>query len=69
MKEREKITEDTVVADVLKRPGASEILSRYNLPCMHCPMAAYEMGSLKMGYVARKYGIDLERLLSELNKR
>ena len=31
-------------------------------------MAVYEMGMLKIGEVARMYGIDLKGLLEELNK-
>lgn len=63
-----KITEDTTLAEILERPKASKILEKYNLPCLHCPMAAYEMGMLKIGEVARMYGIDLKNLLKELNK-
>jgi hypothetical protein len=63
-----KITEDTVLAEILKRPKASEILAKHNIPCLHCPMVAYEMGRLKIGEIARTYGIDIKSLLMDLNK-
>ncbi len=63
-----KITEDTIIAEILKRPKTEEILAKYQLPCLHCPMAAQEMEILKIGEVAKIYSIDLEGLLKELNK-
>lgn len=62
-----KITKDTILAEILKRPKADEILAKYQLPCLHCPMAAGEIGTLKLGQVAEMYSIDIESLLKELN--
>jgi predicted HTH domain antitoxin len=53
---------------VLKSPEASKIIARYNLPCMHCAMAAYEAEILTLGQVSRIYGIDISELLKELNE-
>jgi hypothetical protein len=64
-----KVTKDTKLAEILKMPGAAEILEKHNTPCLHCPMAAYEMGTLKIGDVANAYGIDLKGLLADLNKK
>jgi hypothetical protein len=61
------VTKDTKLAEILKRPGAGRILEKFNTPCMHCPMAAYEMGTLKIGEVAKVYGLNLAGLLKELN--
>lgn len=61
-----RIDGDTKMGDVLKHPGAEAILERYRIPCLHCPMAAHELGSLTIGDIARAYGIDLDGLLSEL---
>lgn len=66
MKEK-KVTGETVLAEILKRPGAGEILSRHRLPCLHCPMSRLEMESLKIGEVAMMYGLDLNAMLKELN--
>lgn len=63
-----KITKDATLAQILERPEASKILSKYNLPCLHCPMAKYEIGILKIGEVAKTYGIDIDSLLRDLNK-
>lgn len=64
-----KITADTTLAEVLEYPEAEKILAKYNVPCLHCPMAGNEMGMLKIGAIAKMYGIDLKSLLKELNKR
>jgi hypothetical protein len=61
------ITEETLLGDILKRPYGAKILSKFKLPCLHCPMAALEMGVLKIGDVSHMYGVDLENLLKELN--
>lgn len=63
----EKITEETLLGDILKKPYGTKILSKFKLPCLHCPMAALEMGVLKIGDVSKMYGVDLENLLKELN--
>ena len=64
-----KFTADTTLAEILKYPEAEKILLKYDLPCLHCPMAAYEMGMLKIGAIAKMYGIDLKSLLEDLNKK
>lgn len=63
-----EITKNTTLSQILTHPKASAILSKYNLPCLHCPMASYEMSMLKIGEVAKMYGIDVESLLRELNE-
>lgn len=60
------IDRDTIMADVLKHPKAEVILEGYRIPCLHCPMAALELGSLSIGDIARAYGIDLGGLIAEL---
>jgi len=63
-----KITEETTLAEVLTNPGAERILSKYNLPCLHCPAAAFEMKFLKIGDIAKTYGIKTDMLLNDLNQ-
>ena len=64
----QKVTADTILGDILKMPNGQAVLSKHKLPCLSCPMAALEMGILKLGDVSRLYGIDLEAVLAELNK-
>lgn len=64
----EIVTENTLLGELLNKPNTMQILRKFRLPCLSCPMAALEMGVLKIGDVARMYGIDLENLLKELNK-
>ena len=63
-----KITKDTTLAEILNLPGTEKVLTKYNLPCLSCPMAKFEIENLKIGEVCKMYGIDLEKLLAELNK-
>lgn len=63
----EKFTEDTKLEEVLKNPETSEVISKYQLPCLHCAMAAYEAKVLTLGQIAKTYGIDLNGMLKELN--
>ena len=63
-----EITTDTTLAKILKYPEAEKILAKYNLPCLNCPFAKFEMENLKIGEVCKMYNIDLKNLLKELNK-
>lgn len=69
VKARAKITKDTTLAEIMKRPGSTEVLEKHNTPCLHCPMAAYEIGTLKIGEMAKSYGIDIDKLLKDLNEK
>ena len=64
-----KITENTTLAEILEKPELVKILVKYNLPCLGCPMAKFEMENLKIGKICKMYGINLKDLLSELNKK
>ncbi len=65
---KNKITKDTTIKEILEINNAEEILAKFNVPCLSCPMAAMEISELKIGQVAESYGLDLEGLLKELNK-
>lgn len=63
-----KITKDTNLTEVLKIKKAQEILEKFKIPCLSCPMARYEIQDLKIGEICEKYEIDLKKLLKELNE-
>jgi len=65
---KNKITENTTLTEILEYSEASKILAKYNLPCLNCPMAVFEIGILKIGEVCKMYNINLESLLKELNE-
>ncbi|MCD6270577.1 DUF1858 domain-containing protein [bacterium] len=65
---RKEITKDTLLCEILDHPKAKEILAKYNLPCLSCPMVGFEMGILKIGQVCKMYDIDLEGLLKKINE-
>ena len=63
-----KITKDTILSEVLKINGAEKVLSKFQVPCLGCPMAQMEMNSLKLGNICNMYDINLDKLLKELNE-
>jgi len=63
------ITKNTTIFKVLEKKGAEKILTKYNLPCLTCPMARFEIEKLKLGQVCEAYGINIKKLLVELNKK
>jgi len=65
---KEKITENTTLAEILGKPELVKILTKYNLPCLGCPLAKYEMENLKIGEVCKMYNINVQKLLGELNR-
>jgi hypothetical protein len=63
-----EITKDTKLEKILEIEGAEEILSDYEVPCLSCPYAKYEMGELDIGTICERYDIDSDKLLEDLNK-
>ena len=63
-----KITKDTTLAKVLEIKDAEKILSKFQMPCLGCPMAQMEMDTLKLGDICNMYCIDLDKLLKKLNE-
>ena len=64
-----EIKKDTTLSEVLKVPKAEEILAKHNVPCLTCPFAKIEMEKLKIGDICKMYGLDLDKLLKDLNKK
>jgi hypothetical protein len=62
-----KITEKTTLEKILETKKGAEILSKYSVPCMSCPMASFEISKLEIGQVCKMYGLNLEKILNELN--
>ena len=63
-----EVNENTTLSNILKIDGAEKMLAKYQLPCLHCPMAKMEMEKLKIGEVCKMYGIDGKSLLEDLNR-
>ncbi len=61
----DKITKDMSLADVVqKHPETAEVFQKHGLHCMGCAMASFE--TLEQGAAA--HGMDLDKLLEDLNK-
>ena len=67
MRYMRKITAKTTLKKILENPKSEEILTKYGVPCVSCPMAAFELEELEIGKVARMYNLDLKSILKELN--
>jgi len=63
-----KITKNTTLSQILEVPGAKEILLKYDLPCLGCSFAIFEMDSLKIGEICKSYNINAEKLIKELKE-
>ena len=66
---KNKITKNTSLAEILKKPENKKILAKYNLPCLTCPFASMEIEDLKIGKICEMYKIDINSLLKDLNKK
>jgi hypothetical protein len=63
-----KITAKTTLGKILELKNGSEILHKYGVPCMGCPMAEFEVDKLQIGQVCKVYGLPLKHILEDLNK-
>lgn len=63
-----KITKDTTLSEILESSKNQEILAKYKVPCLGCSFMHMEMEKLTLGDICKTYGINLEKLLKELNK-
>ena len=62
-----KITKATTLEKILELKDGDKILHKHNVPCVSCPMAEMELSTLKIGNVCKMYGLDLEKILKDLN--
>jgi hypothetical protein len=63
----QRISQNTTLAELMKKKGAEKVLQKYNVPCLSCPMAKFEMDKLQIGEICKMYGLDLKGLLKDLN--
>ena len=63
-----KITQKTTLKKIMEVKGAEEVLAKHRVPCLSCPMASLEIDKLKIGDVCKMYGLNLDKILEELNR-
>ncbi len=62
---KQKITKDMSFGEVLKKyPQTVEVFLKYGMHCVGCVVAMYE--TIEQG--AKAHGIDVKKLLADLNK-
>jgi hypothetical protein len=64
-----KISRVSTLEKILEKSGAEEILAKHGVPCISCPMAKFEATELKIGDVCKMYGINIVKLLKDLNSK
>ena len=68
-----KITKSTTLQKIIDLPAqagknsGAVILAKNGVPCLSCPMSQFEIDKLKIGDVCKMYGLNLEKILKELN--
>lgn len=63
-----KYTKDTKLSELMEKKETLELLAQFNVPCISCAFARFEMQKLALGDVCQMYGIDSTALLRELNR-
>ena len=63
-----KVTKKTTLAKIIEAKGADKVLVDNGVPCLSCPMSQFEIDKLAIGDVCKMYGLNLEKILKELNK-
>jgi hypothetical protein len=63
-----EVNEETPLQELLGNPKAVGILAKHGLPCLFCPAVSFEIGFLRLGQVAKIYGLDVKALIKELNE-
>ncbi len=61
-----KITKNTTLSEVINKEN---VLKKFKVPCLTCPMMKMEMTELTLENICKAYNIDLESLLEELNAK
>ena len=64
-----KVNKNTTLAKILEIKKGSSVLSKNGVPCLSCPMAQFEIDKLKIGEVCKMYGLNLSKILKEVNKK
>ena len=62
-----KITKSTTLKKIIEKKGGDKVLIKNGVPCLSCPMSQFEIDKLKIGEVCKMYGLNLEKILKELN--
>jgi len=65
---KSKITKDTTLAEIMADPKLLPKLFALGIPCITCPLVGMEQSFLTLEAICKAYGLDLQKILTELNK-
>ena len=63
-----KVTSKTTLAKIVEEKNGAKVLMENGVPCLSCPMSQFEIDKLQIGEVCKMYGLNLKKILKELNK-
>ena len=63
-----KFSKNSKLSEIIVDQNNNNILHENGVPCVSCPMAKFEMDSLEIGQICERYGLDLQKILDDLNK-
>jgi len=59
---------DSTLEEIIEDEEAQEVLAEYEVPCLTCPMAQFEMKDLTLEEICKRYNLDLDKILKDLNE-
>ena len=68
MKKKILANKNTTLKKLFSMKKARGVLSSNGVPCLSCPMASLEADKLEIGKVCAIYGLNLKKILKELNE-
>ncbi len=60
-------SQKTTLKKIIEKKGGAEVLVKNSVPCLSCPMSQFEIDKLEIGKVCKMYGLNLKKILKELN--
>lgn len=62
-----KITKNITLKEVLNLDNGAQVLADFDVPCMGCAFARFEMDKLTLADICQMYDLDLDGILNKLN--
>ena len=63
----DKITKKSTLKEILSLKNGAQVLADFDVPCMGCAFARFEMDKLTLADICQMYDLDLDGILKKLN--
>ncbi len=57
----------TTLEEILNTKNGKKILANHGVPCLSCPFASQEARFLKLEEIGKKYELEIEKIIDDLN--